>query len=48
MSKQWKWQRRDKRQQSDRKRMPKSGRSVFTIVEEQVKRAEKLRKEGSK
>jgi hypothetical protein len=28
--------------------MPKSGRSVFTIVEEQVKRAEKLRKEGSK
>ncbi len=45
MSKQWRWERREKKQRKKRQQMPVSGRSVFTIVEQQIKRAEKNKKE---
>ena len=45
MAKQDRWERREKKQQSKRDRMPKHGHSVFTIQEVLVKRGTEARKE---
>lgn len=40
------WERRERKKNAERRRMPKSGRSVFILVRLQVERAEKIRKES--
>ena len=41
----WRWERREQKQRKKRQRMPVTGRSVFTIIEQQVKRSEKIKEE---
>lgn len=47
MAKQEKWQRRERKQQSKRSKQPQHGRSLFTIIEQQIKRAEQAKKEAA-